>query len=192
MNSKVDEFINSERKWKDEFRKLRQIILECNLDENLKWGKPCYMVDGKNIVIMHGFKEYCALLFIKGSLLKDSKRILVAQTENVQAGRQVRFTNIQDILKIEKTLKAYIYEAIKIEKAGLEVQYKKNSDYPIPDEFQLRLDKDASLRTAFQALTPGRQKGYIFYFSKAKQSKTRESRIEKYIPKILDGMGMDD
>ena len=192
MNSKVDEFINSEKKWKDEFRKLRQIILECNLDENLKWGKPCYMINGKNIVLMHGFKEYCALLFIKGSLLKDAERILVAQTENVQAGRQIRFTNIQDILKIEKTLKAYIYEAIKIEKSGLEIQYKKNSEYPIPVEFQLRLDKDTSLRTAFQSLTPGRQKGYIFYFSKAKQSKTRESRIEKYIPKILDGLGLDD
>ncbi|MFZ4616176.1 MAG: YdeI/OmpD-associated family protein [Rectinemataceae bacterium] len=192
MNPKVDEFIGDESRWQEEFRKLRQILLDCRLSEELKWGKPCYMAKGKNILIMHGFKEYCALLFVKGSLLKDSKGILVAQTENVQAGRQVRFTKVQEIVKLEKTLKEYILEAIEVEASGLEVQFKKASEYVVPEELRKRLDGDSALRTAFQSLTPGRQKGYIFHISQAKQSTTRESRIEKCVPRILDGLGLDD
>ncbi|MEI6386262.1 MAG: YdeI/OmpD-associated family protein [Spirochaetota bacterium] len=192
MNPKVDEFISNEGMWQEEFRKLRQILLGCRLSEELKWGKPCYMANGKNIIIMHGFKEYCALLFVKGSLLKDEKGVLVAQTENVQAGRQIRFTRLQEIVKLEKTLKAYILEAIEVEASGLEVQFKKVSEYAIPEELQTRLDRDSALRTAFQSLTPGRQKGYLYYISQAKQSKTRESRIEKCMPRILDGLGLDD
>ena len=192
MNPKVDEFLGREKKWKEEFSKLRQIILDCQLTEELKWGQPCYTLDGKNIVLMHGFKEYCALLFIKGSLLKDAMGLLIQQTENVQAGRQIRFTDVQEIIEIEKTLKAYVQEAIKVEKAGLEVELKKTSDYTVPDEFKNRLDEHPALKSAFEALTPGRQRAYLFHFSQAKQSKTRESRIEKCIPKILDGLGLDD
>lgn len=192
MNPKVDEFLHGEKKWRKEFERLRQIILDCQLTEELKWGQPCYTLEGKNVVLMHGFKEYCALLFIKGALLKDAKGILIQQTENVQAGRQIRFTNVQEIDKLGTTLKAYIHEAIKIEKAGTKVELKKTSDYAIPMEFQSRLDEHPALKSAFDALTPGRQRAYIFYFSQPKQSKTRESRVEKYIPKILDGLGFDD
>ena len=192
MNPKVDDFLGREKKWKEEFTKLRQIILDCQLTEELKWGQPCYTLDGKNIVLMHGFKEYCAVLFIKGSLLKDAKGILIQQTENVQVGRQIRFTTVQEINKIEKTLKAYIQEAIEVEKAGLEVELKKTSDFAVPEEFQSKLDGHPALKSAFEALTPGRQRAYIFYFSQAKQSKTREARVDKCIPKILDGLGLDD
>jgi uncharacterized protein YdeI (YjbR/CyaY-like superfamily) len=192
MNPKVDEFLGREKKWKEEFKKLRQIVLDCQLTEELKWGQPCYTLDGKNVVLMHGFKEYCALLFMKGALLKDPKGILIQQTENVQAARQIRFTDVQTIGKLEKTLKAYIQEAIKVEKEGLQVEMKKTSEYAIPAEFQSQLDKHPALKTAFEALTPGRQRGYIYYFSQPKQSKTRESRVEKCIPNILDGIGLDD
>ena len=192
MNPKVDAFLAKEKKWREEFTKLRQIILDCKLTEELKWGHPCYSLDGKNIVLMHGFKEYCALLFMKGALLKDAKSILIQQTENVQSARQIRFTNAQEIAKMGKTLKSYIQEAIEVEKAGLNVELKKTADFKIPAEFQSKLDALPALQTAFHALTPGRQRAYIFYFSQPKQSKTRESRVEKYIPNILDGLGLDD
>jgi uncharacterized protein YdeI (YjbR/CyaY-like superfamily) len=192
MNPKIDAFLAREKQWKEEFKKLRQIILDCELDEDLKWGQPCYALEGNNIVLMHGFKEYCALLFMKGALLKDPKSLLIQQTENVQSARQIRFTNVQEITKMEKTLKSYIHEAIEVEKAGLKVELKKTTDFKMPEEFQRKLDALPALKTAFEALTPGRQRGYIFYFSQPKQSKTRESRVEKYIPNILDGMGIDD
>lgn len=192
MNPKVDAFLAGEKKWQEEFKKLRQIILDCDLTEELKWGQPCYTLDGKNIVLIHGFKEYCALLFMKGVLLKDTKAILIQQTENVQAARQIRFTNVQEIAKMEKVLKSYVKEAIEIEKAGLKVELKKTADFEVPEEFQRKLDELPALRTAFEALTPGRQKAYLYHFAQPKQSKTRESRVEKYIPKILDGMGLDD
>jgi uncharacterized protein YdeI (YjbR/CyaY-like superfamily) len=192
MNPKVDAFLAREKKWQEEFKKLRQIILDCQLAEELKWGQPCYALEGNNIVLMHGFKEYCALLFMKGALLKDAEGILIQQTENVQSARQIRFTNVQEISKMEKTLKSYIHEAIEVEKAGLKVELKKTADFKMPEEFQSKLDALPALKTAFDALTPGRQRAYLFYFSQPKQSKTRESRVEKYIPKILDGMGLDD
>ena len=192
MNPKVDAFLAREKKWQEEFKKLRQIILDCELTEELKWGQPCYALEGNNIVLMHGFKEYCALLFMKGALLKDAKGILIQQTENVQSARQIRFTNVQEINKMEKTLKSYIHEAIEVEKAGLKVELKKTADFKMPEEFQSKLDALPALKTAFDALTPGRQRAYLFYFSQPKQSKTRESRVEKYIPNILDGMGLDD
>ena len=192
MNPKVDWFFDKATKWQKEFQKLREIILDCHLTEELKWGQPCYTFEKSNIVLIHGFKEYCALLFFKGALLKDPKGILIQQTENVQAARQIRFTNIADIGKMERTLKAYIFEAVKVEEAGLKVNFKKTTDFKIPEEFQKKLDKNRTLKTAFNALTPGRQRGYIFYFSSAKQSKTRESRIEKSTQQILDGKGLDD
>src|SRR5215813_14443906 len=189
MNPKVDGYLKRAKKWREEFEKLRVIILDCGLTEELKWGHPCYAFQKSNIVLIHGFKEYCALLFFKGALLKDPRGILVQQTENVQAARQIRFTNLREIVQIEPILKAYIKEAIKAEKAGLEVSYKKTSEFPIPKEFQNKLDKSPALQTAFNALTPGRQRGYLLYFSAAKQSKTREARIEKWMPQILNGKG---
>ena len=192
INLKVNFFFEKEKKWKDEFEKLRATILDCQLDEELKWGVPCYTFQKKNVVLMHGFKEYCAILFVKGALLKDAKGVLIQQTENVQAARQIRFTNIREIVKMEATLKAYINEAIEVEKAGLKVELKKTSDYVIPKEFQSRLDENLALKEAFYALTPGRQRAYIFYFSQPKLSKTREARVEKYIDLILDGMGLND
>ena len=171
---------------------MRAIVLDCGLDEDLKWGQPCYTINNKNIVLIHGFKEYCAYLFFKGALLKDEENILIQQTEHVQSPRQVRFTNVKEIVKLHKTLKAYIYEAIEVEKAGLKVKLKKASEYPVPEEFQKKLDKNRALKAAFRALTPGRQRGYLFYFSQAKQSKTRESRIEKCIPDIMNGKGLND
>ena len=191
-NRKVDFFFNKARKWQEEFTKLRTIVLGCGLTEELKWGKPCYTFRQSNVVLIHGFKEYCALLFMKGALLKDAKGILVQQTENVQAARQIRFTNVREIVKIEPILKAYIKEAIEVQKAGLEINYKETSEFNVPEEFHNRLDAIPALRTAFGALTPGRQRGYLLYFSAAKQSKTRESRIEKCIPQILSGKGIDD
>ena len=192
MNPKVDFFFDKPSKWQKEYRLLREIALDCGLNEELKWGQPCYTFQKKNIVLIHGFKEYCAYLFFKGALLKDDAHILIQQTEHVQSPRQVRFTNVKEIAKLQKTLKAYIHEAIEVEKAGLKVKLKKTSEYPIPEEFQNRLDKNKALKTAFNALTPGRQRGYLFYFSQAKQTQTRESRIEKYIPQILEGKGLND
>ena len=192
MNPKVDAFLTRQNTWKEEFEKLRRIILECGLTEELKWGQPCYTDQGKNVVLIHGFKEYCAVLFHKGALLKDAKRVLIQQTPNVQVARQIRFTSVTDIVRLEKTLKAYVREAIEVERAGLKLELKKTSDFPIPEELRVRLDNDRALKAAFHALTPGRQRGYIFYFSQAKQSKTRQSRVEKCIPRIREGLGLDD
>ncbi len=192
MNPKVDEYLRKTKKWQEEFEKLRMISLDCGLTEELKWGCPCYTFQKSNIVLIHGFKEYCALLFFKGALLKDAKGILIQQTENVQAGRQIRFTNVREIVKIKTVLKAYIHEAIEVEKAGLKVKYKKTSEFKIPEEFQNKLDETPALKKAFDALTPGRQRGYIFYFSQPKQSTTRVSRVEKCMQQILKGKGLND
>jgi uncharacterized protein YdeI (YjbR/CyaY-like superfamily) len=192
MNPKVDEYLRKSKKWQEEFEKLRMIILDCGLTEELKWGHPCYTFQKSNIVLIHGFKEYCALLFFKGALLKDAKGIPIQQTENVQAARQIRFTNVREIVEMEPILKAYISEAIEVEKAGLEVDYKKTSEFKIPEEFQNKLDENPALKTAFDALTPGRQRGYILYFSAPKQSKTRESRVEKCMQQILNRKGLND
>ena len=192
MNPKVDWFFSKETKWQKEYEKLRTIILDCGLNEELKWGCPCYTFQNTNIVLIHGFKEYCAVLFFKGALLNDPNGILIQQTKNVQAARQVRFTNIQEIVKMERILKAYIYEAIEVEKAGFKVELKKVSAFSVPDEFQTRLNKNRKLKTAFEALTPGRQRAYLLYFSAPKQSKTRESRVEKSLPQILNGKGLND
>ena len=192
MNHKVDAFIDRARQWREEFELLREIALDCNLTEDLKWGQPCYAYQGANVVLMHGFKEYCALLFFKGALLSDPEGILVQQTENVQSARQIRFTSAKEIKKMTRVLKAYIFDAIEVEKAGLKVTFKKTEEFNMPDEFQTKLDKLPALKKAFEALTPGRQKGYLLYFSSAKQAKTRESRIEKYLQHILDGKGMED
>ena len=196
MNPKVDWFFSKDTKWQKEFEKLRMIILDCGLIEKLKWGCPCYMFQNTNVVLIHGFKEYCALLFFKGALLNDPNGILIQQTKNVQSARQIRFTpangGIREIVKMEKILKAYIYEAIEVEKAGLKVKMKKTSEFKIPEEFQNRLDKRPALKKAFYALTPGRQRAYIFYFAQPKLSKTRESRVEKYTNQILNGKGLDD
>ncbi|OUL03590.1 YdeI/OmpD-associated family protein [Bacillus spizizenii] len=191
-NPKVDEFLSKAKKWKEEYEKLRAIVLDCELTEEFKWKHPCYTLNNKNIVLIHGFKEYCALLFHKGALLQDAHGILIQQTENVQAARQIRFTNVQEIDEMETILKAYIHEAIEVEKAGLEVDLKKNTEYKIPEELQNKFDEIPALKTAFEALTPGRQRAYILHFSQAKQSKTRESRVEKYLQKILDGKGLKD
>ncbi|WP_409271893.1 YdeI/OmpD-associated family protein [Neobacillus sp. SCS-31] len=192
LNLKVDEFLRKANKWEEEYEKLRGIALDCELDEDFKWMHPCYTFEGKNIVLIHGFKEYCALLFPKGALLKDPHGILIQQTENVQAARQIRFTNVEEINELEPILKDYIIEAIEVEKAGLEVEFKKTEEYSIPDELQHKFDEMPSLKTAFEALTPGRQRAYILYFSQAKQSKTRMSRVEKYVQQILDGKGLND
>jgi uncharacterized protein YdeI (YjbR/CyaY-like superfamily) len=192
MNPKVDFYFNKAKNWPEELEQLRMIALDCGLTEELKWGVPCYSLDKKNIVLIHVFKDYCAFLFFKGALLNDTKGILVQQTENVQGPRQVRFTNVREIVKMKATLKAYIHEAIEVEKAGLKVELKKTTEYEIPEEFQKKLNKSPGLKTAFKALTPGRQRGYLLYFSTAKQSTTRESRIEKCIPKIMEGKGLND
>lgn len=193
MNTQVEHFFEKTQQWSEEFNLLRDIITENkSLEEEYKWMHPCYTLDGKNIVLIHGFKEYCALLFHKGALLKDPEGILIQQTENVQAGRQIRFKHIAEILTLRPVIQTYIREAIEIEKAGLKVEMKKVNDYPIPEEFQQALAQDQELNTAFYSLTPGRQKGYLFYFNQAKQSKTRQNRIEKYYQQILDGKGIDD
>ena len=192
MNPKVDFFFNKAKEWQEEYARLRMIVLDCQLTEELKWGCPCYTLRGKNIVLIHGFKDYCALLFMKGALLKDANGILIQQTENVQAARQIRFTSIREIVEMETILKAYIGEAIEVEKAGLEVTLKEHTEFSIPEEFQKSLDEAPALKTAFEALTPGRQRAYLLYFSAPKQSKTRESRVEKSTPQILDGKGLDD
>ncbi|ANH80324.1 hypothetical protein A8C56_04425 [Niabella ginsenosidivorans] len=191
MNPKADFYFNK-GKWQEELRQLRKIVLDCGLTEELKWGCPCYTFDDRNIVLIHVFKEYCALLFFKGALLQDAERILIRQTQNVQSGRQVRFTNVQEITKLRSTLRVYIYEAIEVEKAGLKVPLKKTADYMVPEEFQQQLDKHPGLKKAFEALTPGRQRGYLFYFAQPKQSATRASRVEKCLPKILGGKGLND
>ncbi len=191
-NPKVDGFLRKEKKWPKEMRELRRIVLDCGLVEDVKWRQPCYTFDGKNIIIIHGFKEYYAFLFFKGALLKDAHHILVRIGQNTQAGRQIRFTNVEQIIEMEPILKAYIGQAIEAEKAGLKVPLKRTSDYAIPEEFRSKLNKTPGLKTAFKALTPGRQRAYILYFSSAKQSKTRVARIEKCLPRILRGKGLDD
>ncbi|MFS8604468.1 MULTISPECIES: YdeI/OmpD-associated family protein [Priestia] len=192
MNPKVDEFLSKAKKWKEEYETLRKIVLDCELTEDFKWMNPCYTFGKKNVVLIHGFKEYCALLFPKGALLQDSHGILIQQTENVQGARQIRFTNVQEIAEKEAVLKAYIYEAIEVEKAGLKVKAKKPEELIIPEELQHKFDEIPALKDAFTTLTPGRQRAYILYFSAAKQSKTRESRVEKCIPNILNGKGLND
>jgi uncharacterized protein YdeI (YjbR/CyaY-like superfamily) len=192
MNPKVDWYFNKTEKWQEEIRKLRMIVLACGLMEELKWGVPCYTFGKSNILLIHIFKGYCALLFFKGALLKDTYGILIQQTENTQAARQIRFTNTGEIIQKEAILKAYIYEAIEVEKAGLKVNYKKAAALSIPEEFGTKLDKLPALKTAFNALTPGRQRAYILYFSAPKQSKTRQARVDKYILPILDGKGLND
>jgi uncharacterized protein YdeI (YjbR/CyaY-like superfamily) len=192
MNPKVDWFFTKDTKWKEEYSKLRAIVLSAGLNEDLKWGCPCYTQNGKNIVLIHGFKEYCALLFFKGSLLKDESGILIQQTPNVQVPRQMRFKNLKEITKLAPTIKAYIKEAMQVEKSGVKVALKKTSEYSIPEELQNKLDEDTRFKKAFNSLTPGRQRGYIYYVSQAKQAKTREERVEKYTPQILAGKGIDD
>jgi uncharacterized protein YdeI (YjbR/CyaY-like superfamily) len=192
MNPKVDFYFIKEKKWQKEIEKLRTIILDCQLTEELKWGVPCYTFQKNNIVLIHVFKEYCAILFVKGALLNDAHGILIQQTENVQAGRQVRFTNVREIVEMGPILKAYIYEAIEVEKAGLKVSLKKTTEYTIPEEFQHKLDEIPALKAAFDALTPGRQRAYNLYFSAPKQSKTRETRVEKCVQQILNGKGLND
>lgn len=201
MNPKVDFYFNKAGTWQEEIRKLRTIILDCGLTEELKWGVPCYTyptgstgrkIQSANIVLIHVFKEYCALLFFKGALLNDTNGILIQQTENTQATRQVRFTNIREITRLKPVLKSYIYEAIEVEKAGLKVNFKKAAEFTVPEEFQKKLAKVPALKAAFESLTPGRQRAYLLYFAAPKQSKTRESRIEKYMKQILHGKGLDD
>ena len=192
MNPKVDFYFTKTKKWQAELELLRKIASDTGLNEELKWGCPCYTFGKKNIVLIHDFKEYCALLFFKCALLKDPKGILIQQTENVQSARQARFTNVSEINKAKAAIKAYIYEAIEVEKAGLKVPLKKTKEYAVPDEFKKRLNKIAGLKSAFYSLTPGRQRGYILYFSSAKLAATREARIEKYIPQILKGKGLED
>ena len=192
MNPKVDFYFNKAQKWQEELDQLRMIVLDCGLTEELKWGCPCYTFQQSNIVLIHVFKEYCALLFFKGALLNNADGILIQQTENVQAARQARFTNVLEIIEQKSILKACIYEAIEVEKAGLKVELKKTEEFPIPEEFQSKLDKIPALKAAFEALTPGRQRAYIFHFSKPKQSKTREARVEQYILQILNGKGLND
>ena len=192
MNPKVDWYFNKAKKWQSEFEKLRVIILDCGLTEELKWGCPCYTFQKSNIVLIHGFKDYCALLFVKGALLNDADGILIRQTKNVQAARQIRFTNLREIVKLKPRLKAYIYEAVEVEKAGLKVNFKQTREFLMPEEFQNKLNENRALKNAFKALTPGRQRAYLLYFSAPKQAKTRESRIEKCMPKILNRKGLND
>ena len=190
-NPKV-EFFFKKGNWQEEFEKLRTIVLGCDLTEELKWGCPCYTFEKRNIVLMHGFKEYCALLFFKGALLKDPEGILIQQTDNVQSARQIRFTGAREIVKMKKTLKAYIREAIEVEKAGAKVNLKQTAEFKMPAEFKSRLEEDPVLKKAFSSLTPGRQRGYLLYFATPKQSKTRAARVEKYSQQILNGKGLND
>jgi uncharacterized protein YdeI (YjbR/CyaY-like superfamily) len=192
LNPKVDAILSKAKQWRGEFEKLRTIVMSSPLTEELKWGQPCYAFQGGNVVLIHGFKEYCALLFFKGALLKDADGILVQQTENVQAGRQIRFTSLREIARMEPILKAYIREAIEVEKSGKKVELKKTTEFKVAEEFQRRLDADAALRAAFKALTPGRQRAYLLHFAQPKQSKTRAARVEKCTPQILKGKGLND
>ncbi len=192
MNPKVDFFFNQAEKWQAEFTKLRTILLGCGLTEEVKWGVPCYTFQDKNIVLMHGFKDYCALLFFKGALLQDAQGLLIQQTENVQAARQLRFTNLQEVIALEAIVSAYIAEAIAVEEAGLQVPYKKTAEFPMPEELITKLEEVPGLQDAFDALTPGRQRAYLLHFAQPKQAKTRVARIEKWAPHILNGKGLDD
>ena len=192
MNPKVDFYFTKAKQWKEEYEKLRTIVLSCGLTEELKWGCPCYTQNGSNIVLIHGFKEYCALLFFKGALLNDPHGILIQQTENVQAARQARFTNVEEVEEQATIIKACIYEAIEVEKKGLKVDMKKTTEFPMPAELKDKLDHIPALKTAFEALTPGRQRGYLLFFSAPKQSQTREARVEKYMPQIMNGKGLND
>jgi len=192
MNPKVNFYFDKAKQWQQEIERLRTIVLDCGLTEELKWGCPCYTLGESNIVLIHVFKEYCALLFFKGALLNNADGLLIQQTENVQAARQVRFTNIREIIEQEYILKKIINEAIEVEKAGLKVELKKTTEFKMPVEFQSKLDHIPALKSAFEALTPGRQRAYLLHFSQPKQSKTRESRVEKYIPQILAGKGLND
>ncbi|HCA09645.1 YdeI family protein [Chryseobacterium sp.] len=192
MNPKVNFFFDEATQWQKEFKKLRTILLNTGLEEELKWGCPCYTYHGKNIVLIHGFKEYCALLFFKGALLNDTHHILIQQSENVQAARQIRFTTLKEIIDLEKVIPIYVYEAVEAEKSGIKVPMKKTKDFEMPEEFQNKLDQNPELKEAFEGLTPGRQRAYLLHFSSAKQSKTREERIQKYIPQILVGKGLKD
>lgn len=192
MNPKVDFFFEKEGQWQKEFQQLRKVVLDCGVDEALKWGQACYMDGKSNIVLIHGFKEYCALLFFKGALLSDPNGILIQQTENVQSARQIRFTSLKEIVKLAPVLKTYIYEAIDMERSGVKMPLKKSTELVYPEEFQQALKKNTKLKTAFEALTPGRQRAYNLFFSAPKQSKTREARIEKSIPAILEGKGLND
>ena len=192
MNPSVNWFFTKDTKWQEEYNLLRMLVLECGLTEELKWGCPCYTFQKRNVVLIHGFKEYCAFLFMKGALLKDVQKILVQQTANVQAARQIRFTSAAQIQEMEAVLKAYIREAVEVEKAGAKVELKSTNEYTLPQEFQIVLDEMPELKTAFEGLTPGRQRGYLLYFSSPRLSKTREARIEKYVDKILQGKGLDD
>ena len=191
-NPKVDAYVERLKNWVDEVRELRAICLDSGLGEDLKWGVPCYTLEGRNVVLIHSFKEYCALLFFKGALLKDAKGILIQQTDNVQAARQVRFKNVEDIRKLKTVLKAYLSEAAKVEKSGLKVEFKKTEEFSVPEEFQVKLDEMLELKSAFEALTPGRRRAYLLHFSSAKQSKTRTARVIKAIPDILSGKGLDN
>ena len=192
MNPKVDFFFDKATKWQKELEQMRTIALECQLTEELKWGNPCYMYQNNNVVLIHAFKDYCAFLFFKGALLDDTDGILIQQSENVQAARHIRFTNLQEIIDLKPILKTHIYEAIEIEKAGLKVILKKTSDFPVSEEFQKKLDENPELKQAFEALTPGRQRAYLLHFSQPKQAKTREARVEKHSQNILDGKGLND
>lgn len=192
MNPKVDVFINGAKKWQAEYIKMREIALSCGLDEDLKWMHPCYSLNGKNVVLFHGFKDYCAYLFMKGALLEDPAGILVIQTENVQSARQIRFTDVDQIIELEPVLKAYIQQAIEIEKAGLKVELKPTTEFKMADEFKQKLESDPALQAAFKGLTPGRQRAYLLHFSAPKQSATRLARVEKCIPQILAGKGLND
>lgn len=192
MDSMVDQLVQSLKQWQPELKALRKVALACGLDEAIKWRLPCYSYEGSNIVIIQKFKDYCALMFFKGALLKDPQHILVKISENTQASRQVRFTNVQQIEELAPVLKDYLHEAIDVEKSGLEVELKKTTDYEVPEEFKTKLDADPKLKTAFKTLTPGRQRAYLFYFASAKQPKTREARVGKCIPQILAGKGLND
>lgn len=191
-NPKVDAYFERQENWRAQSQALRKIVLDCGLTEELKWGEPCYTVDGGNVIIIHGFKEYCALLFFKGALMKDPNAILIRQTENVQGARQIRFTDLAEIDRMTDILAAYVLEAVAVEKAGLKVEYRKTEEFPVPDEFQARLDAEPELKIAFEALTPGRQRAYLLNFAAPKQAKTREARIEKYLSRILEGKGLHD
>jgi len=192
MNPNVDWFFQKESNWQKEYAALRNIVLDCGLTEELKWGVPCYTYQKSNVVLIHGFKDYCALLFHKGALLKDEAHRLIQQTANVQAARQIRFKSLKEIAEKERILKVYIHEALAVEKAGLKVDFKKTTEYAIPEEFQHKLDENENLKTAFEGLTPGRQRAYLLYFSQAKQAKTRVARVENYLEKIMSGKGLDD
>ena len=191
-NPKIDAFLERAESWEQEFAALRKIVLDCGLDEELKWGQPCYSLGKANVVLIHGFKDYCALLFFKGALPKDPDGILVQQTENVQSARQIRFTGAAEIARMENLLKDYIQQAIEVEKAGLKAEFKKTAEFEMPEEFKAKLDNMPDLKAAFEGLTPGRQRAYLLHFSGAKQSKTREARVEKHIARILEGKGLDD